>query len=109
MKNGINSRLCRAMSLQNVLYSSLTPKLTLMFETMLLEISILKKMMELTNQEAEGWVVNWFLNQIKLKNKVLKNFCFQGLYHKILLKLISNQSPIHNIPFLKFFSKRNFL
>ena len=28
-----------------------------------------------------------------LKNRVLKNFPFQGSYHKLLLKPISNQSP----------------
>ena len=46
------------------------------------DVAQLKKMMELTNQQG----VNWFLNQIKLKNKVLKNFLFQGSYHKLFLK-----------------------
>ena len=34
------------------------------------------------------------LNQIKQKNRVLKNFLFQGSYHKLLLKPIFNQSPL---------------
>ena len=37
-----------------------------------------------------------------------KNF-FQGSYHKLLLKPISNQSCVHNILLFKFFSKRKFL
>ena len=57
--------------------------------------------MELTNQEGggKGWIGSKS-NQTK-KNRVLKNFLFQGSYHKILLKPIFNQSPLTKNPFVK--------
>jgi len=48
-------------------------------------------MIELTNQEEGGELV---MNQIKQKNRVLKNFLFQGSYYKLLLKPIFNQAPL---------------
>ena len=59
----------------------------------------LKKMMDLTNQDRVGGEL--VLNQIKQKNRVLKNFLFQGLYHKLLLKPIFNQSPLTQNHFVK--------
>ena len=53
-------------------------------------------MMELTNQEGGELV----LNQIKQKKRVLKNFIFQGSYHKHLLKQIFIQSALTQNPFV---------
>ena len=49
------------------------------------------------NQEGGKLV----LNQIEQKNRVLKNFLFQGSYHKLLLKPIFNESPLTQNPFVK--------
>jgi len=60
--------------------------------------------MELTNQEVGELV----LNQIKQKkNRVLKNFLFQGSYHKLLLEPIFNQSLLTQNPFVKVLIQKN--
>ena len=61
-----------------------------------------------THKPIGGWIGSKS-NQTK-KNRVLKNFLFQGSYHKLLLKPIFNQSPLTKNPLLKLFlSKRYFL
>ena len=45
-----------------------------------------------THKPIGGWIGSKS-NQTK-KNRVLKNFLFQGSYHKLLQKPIFNQSPL---------------
>ena len=66
-----------------------------------------------TNNEKDGGThkpIRWgelVLNQIKQKNRVLKNFLFQGSYHKLLLKPIFNQSPLTKNHFVKVLTQKD--
>ena len=58
-----------------------------------------------THKPIGGWIGSKS-NQTK-KNRVLKNFLFQGSYHKLLLEPIFNQSLLTQNPFVKVLIQKN--
>ena len=58
-----------------------------------------------THKPRGGWIDSKS-NQIKT-NRVLNGILFQGLYHKLLLKLIFNQSPLTQNPFVKVLMQKD--